>query len=382
MSCRILAYTLYICTQQTTPAYPRCVLGVVFYFIAIVILYKKPFLTYLEQIEKLEKRGLKIKNKSKALHLLENLSYYRLSGYLYPMLTENKENHKFKDDSTFESAFKMYCFDRELRLLVLSNLEKIEVSFRAKLTYVFANKYDTFWYTYDKLFKNNGIHQNSIEAVNKLYIDSTEDFVIKYKRKYINNFLPSWMGMEIVTFTHLSKLYENAKDTAAKAEISSYYGLPYQMFENWLLMLTYVRNICAHHSRFWNREFSIKVRKTNKPLPNNWIEQSGIARNKAYIYLSIIKYILDCINPKNSFKVNLLELFEKYPSIDYKRSMAFPENWKEQPLWNLENNSVKDMKKENVEKIPEAKEDKLHIEGSLDDVLKVSVPKPKEKETK
>ena len=295
-------------------------------------IYKKPTLTYYEQLKKLQSRGLIVENEQKALHLLENLNYYRLSAYLYPMLTPDKAAREFKPNSTFEAAFKMYCFDRELRLLLLGDIEKIEVSFRAKLTYVFSHKYDAFWYTYDKLFKNSKTHQNSLESISKSLTDSTEDFALKFKKKYLNHHLPSWMAFEIVTFTHLSKIFENAKDTAAKADVSESFGLPYQLFENWIHMLTYTRNMCAHHSRFWNRDFSIKVLKSNKPLNHNWIDQSGVARNKAYIYISILKYILDRVNPKNTLRERLIALFEKYPTIDYNNGMDFPKDWLDQPL--------------------------------------------------
>ena len=39
----------------------------------------------------------------KALHLLQNISYYRLSGYWYPLLAD-KQQHIFKPGSTFETA--------------------------------------------------------------------------------------------------------------------------------------------------------------------------------------------------------------------------------------------------------------------------------------
>lgn len=296
-------------------------------------IYKKQPLGYQEQLDRLISRGLVVENKEKALHLLENLSYYRISAYFYPLLVNDKETQQFKEGSTFESAFKMYCFDRELRLLVFNSLEKIEISFRAKLTFTLSHKYDSFWFTYKKLFKNEAALLNSNEMFLKLYNDSTEDFVIKYKRKYLNNHLPSWMSLELTTFTHLSKIYSNLKDTAAKSQIAKSYGLPYQIFENWLLMLTYSRNICAHHSRYWNREFSIKVLKTKKELEYNWIDQTDIARNKSYIYLSIVKYLTDRVNPNNTFKTKLVDLFKKYDNIDFNKSMGFPKNWEEQKLW-------------------------------------------------
>jgi len=93
--------------------------------------YSKPALTYTAQLQQLKERGLLVPNQAKALHLLEAVSYYRLSGYWYPLLAD-KEQHIFKADASFDTAFSIYKFDRELRMLVLRELEKIEVAVRAK----------------------------------------------------------------------------------------------------------------------------------------------------------------------------------------------------------------------------------------------------------
>jgi len=308
---------------------------VVIYFIAIsnLKIYDKPALSYQEQIEQLKTRGLIVNNEDKAIHLLENLSYYRLSGYLYPMLKEPKSEHLFKADSTFENAFKIYCFDRELKQLLASEIEKIEVSFRAKITYTLSHKYDAFWYTYERLFKSPDIHRKSLGSTNSMVIDSTEDFIIKFKKNYLNTYLPSWMALEIVTFTHLSKLFSNLIDSSAKSEISKFYGVNTPILENWLMIITYTRNICAHHSRFWNRRLSFKMSNFKKEPEYEWIETNGVQKNSSYAYICIIKYLTNRINPNNSFKTKLLNLFEKYENIDVNKGMSFPENWKEQPLW-------------------------------------------------
>lgn len=69
----------------------------------------------------------------KALHLLQNISYYRLSGYWYPLLAD-KQQHIFKPGSTFETAYNIYKFDSELRKLIIAEIEKIEVAVRTPYT--------------------------------------------------------------------------------------------------------------------------------------------------------------------------------------------------------------------------------------------------------
>ncbi len=44
-------------------------------------LYSKTAITYADQLNQLKVRGLIIEDEQKALHLLEVISYYRLSGY-------------------------------------------------------------------------------------------------------------------------------------------------------------------------------------------------------------------------------------------------------------------------------------------------------------
>ena len=96
--------------------------------------YISPFLSYSDQLALLKSRGLNFANETKALHLLKNISYHRFNGYFYPLYAD-KENRIFKSCATFETAFNLYCFDRELRKLIVSELEKIEVAVRTKMAY-------------------------------------------------------------------------------------------------------------------------------------------------------------------------------------------------------------------------------------------------------
>ncbi len=48
--------------------------------------YHKPPLSYHEQLQLLRDRGLIVEDDAKALHFLQNISFYRLSGYWLPLL--------------------------------------------------------------------------------------------------------------------------------------------------------------------------------------------------------------------------------------------------------------------------------------------------------
>jgi abortive infection bacteriophage resistance protein len=293
--------------------------------------YTKPALDYLQQIQLLESRGLIISNRAKALHLLQNLSYYRLSGYWYPFL-EDKKNHKFKEGATFEKAFKIYCFDRGLRLLLLREIEKIEVAIRAKMIYVLSHKYGPFWHLNNNLFKANDKYESIIEKIANEYNRSDERFITEYKKNYTESLPPSWILMEIISFGSLSKLYEQLKPSPEKREISKYFGVSDSVFGSWIHSIVYLRNVCAHHSRLWNRIMRVRPivpRTAHKPWLNNI---SGIKNNRTYYQLSIIQYLLNTVNPSSTFKEKLIKLLEEYPNIDPK-AMGFPLKWQKCPLW-------------------------------------------------
>jgi abortive infection bacteriophage resistance protein len=57
--------------------------------------YIKPTLSVQDQIKLLKNRGLEIPDEAKAERYLLNISYYRLSGYMYPFLKDKKQ-HLYK----------------------------------------------------------------------------------------------------------------------------------------------------------------------------------------------------------------------------------------------------------------------------------------------
>lgn len=315
-------------------------LGWAFYFWRISmakIPYKKLPLSYQDQLSQLEKRGMQIPNKAKALHLLEMVSYYRLSGYWYPMLDGAKTAHIFKPTANFDDAFRLYCFDRELRKLIAGEIEKIEIAFRAKMTYVLAHDHGPFWYQDSRLFKN----YNSWDTLRQhIYTEkdrSEEEFIRAFSNKYSDPLPPSWILLEILSLGTLSKLYKNLdKNVPAKRKVANYFGLHEKVLESWVHCLTYVRNLCAHHSRLWNKDLRVtpvfpkSPRKQFLP-PASSVHFSG-PKVKVYSVLAIIVYFLNCINPNHSFKAKLSQLFIEFPTVDI-RAMDFPNGWETDPFW-------------------------------------------------
>ena len=296
----------------------------------IKIPYSKQLISFTDQITLLKQRGLILGDEVRALHLLQNISYYRLSGYWYPLLSD-KQRHIFKPGSTFEAAYNIYKFDSELRKLIIAELEKIEVAVRTQTAYILSTQYHAHWFEDSSLFSNPVRHTKVLAKIEEEYNRSDEEFITAFKAKYSDHFPPSWMTMEIASFGTLSILYGNLQPGRAKRSIAAYFGLPDTVFASWLHCIVYVRNICAHHSRLWNKILSIRPLMPRSPR-NTFIALPASGTQQTYFVLSMIIYLLNTVNPNHSFISRFKELLNRYPSIDV-RAMGFPINWENEKLW-------------------------------------------------
>jgi abortive infection bacteriophage resistance protein len=292
--------------------------------------YSKVFISYPDQIALLKSRGMKFADENKALHLLENISYYRFSGYWYPLLAD-KQNHVFKADADFETAFNLYKFDKELRRLISSEMEKIEVAVRAKMAYVMSLAHNAFWMEDASLFTNLSTHRLTLDKIQDELNRSDEEFILSFKSKYSNRFPPSFILLEITSFGALSRLYDNLKPGRTKREIANAFGLPDKVFVSWLHSIVYIRNVCAHHARIWNRPMSIQP-LFPRNASNTWLADRQVGINRVFYALSTILYLLNAVNPNHTFKQKLASLFLKYPNVD-RAAMGFPSGWRDEPLW-------------------------------------------------
>jgi len=292
--------------------------------------YTQPFLSLEAQLEQLKLRGLQFADEDKALHLLKYVGYYRFSAYWYPLLA-NKQQPVFKPGATFDAAFNLYKFDRELRKLIITELEKIEVAVRTQITYSLSMAHGSFWIDDETLFSNPVQYRATINKISAEMQRSDEDFILNFSSVYSNPLPPSFMLLEIVSFGALSRLYENIISDVAKREISQTFGLSDVVFISWLHVLVYIRNVCAHHTRLWNKLLQIQPlfpRRTRY----TWLTNRNASNSHMYYILSMIIYLLNTINPNHTFKQKLESLFKKYPNVD-RAAMGFPAGWENEALW-------------------------------------------------
>jgi len=160
-----------------------------------------------------------------------------------------------------------------------------------------------------------------IEKMHSSVRESKEEFIRHYLDKYYpeTKKFPLWIVSEIISFGQLSKLYAGLNSSDRKA-IAAQYNLPHRIFGQWLHSLVYLRNVCAHHSRIWNRELEIRA-TCPKDLP-----ERGSWSNRVFSLLLVLRYLTPPTMQWNTIIWRLRWLFWNNRFIDI-HAMGFPKNW-------------------------------------------------------
>jgi abortive infection bacteriophage resistance protein len=261
---------------------------------------------------------------ARTIEWLQRVGYYRLSAYFIPFRTTGSD--AFRTGTTFDRVIDLYKFDCGLRLVVLRALDRIEVGVRAIATYHLAHELGPFGYAIPTNFPSHYDHASLMKNLAREESRSTEVFVRHYRSKYTSPpHLPIWMATELLTFGTLSKMYGNLRKGFRK-KIAREFNQPEPVFTSWLHSLAAISNICAHHSRLWNRQLAVKP-----ALPTAWAG-AGIDNSRVYAIALVIQSLLNTLSRDSNWKERLKATFATYPSVNLP-AMHFPTNWQDQAPW-------------------------------------------------
>lgn len=293
--------------------------------------FTKTYSNSADLVKLLKSRGMEINDEHKAEDYLENIGYYRLSAYMYPLLKSPKTHHQYKIGASFKKVMMLYRFDKKLRMLMFNEIEKIEIAVREAVMNITAEmSKDDFWLMNSEHFANLQVFTDTANRIGMEYRKSTEDFIQHFKNKYTNQYPPVWILGELLTMGTINIVYRNLKENRIRKAISHKFGLQPKVFESWITTLTLVRNSCCHHSRVWNKKniiLPMMPRRIHRP----WITQQ-VDPQRTYFNICIIKYFLDVISPNNDMLTKLRWLFVDFTEVDLK-ALGFPNGWEFEPLW-------------------------------------------------
>jgi len=298
-------------------------------FMEEVVKLKEPK-TFEEQLKILEDRNMVIDDKDEAIKVLKATNYYRLSAYALQFIRNDNYDKKI----TFNNLYKLYKFDKRLRHLILEILESIEVALRTYMAYSLSIKYGAEAHVNSELFKDKKLysgyddiygkhHKGLIEEIElEIRKNNKELFVRHHLNKYKGHF-PIWVIVEIFSFGVLSRAYSNLNIIDQKEIAKNCFNVNYQLLESWLNNLSYIRNICAHYGRLYNKKMTITPKLHNK------YNKDGIDLNRLFISILAIKELTKNTSEWDVFGTQLNHLINEYKDVIDLQLIGFPEDWSE-----------------------------------------------------
>jgi abortive infection bacteriophage resistance protein len=295
--------------------------------------YNKPATTLEQQIGLLEKRGMHVPDRERAAHYLRHIGYYRLSAYWLPFEQSNSRvdarSHQFISGTAFDDVLDRYVFDRKLRMLALEALERIEISVRACWVNTFSLRHGVHAYLDARYFKCPYWHASQLARVAADLKNSNEVFVEHYRRKYTSPGLPPmWVMAETLSFGALSGWVQKTRDTGIQTELMRHLNLPtMEIVHGVSHNLSYLRNLCAHHARLWNRQF-VKTYPRIKKIPGMYPPETPDGKYRSVSnHFVMLRHLILQINPKTSWPDRLIEVLDSQDG-DTRSAMHLPEDWR------------------------------------------------------
>jgi len=297
--------------------------------------YTKKPLSFEKQADQLIQRGLD-GDRDTIIKRLRDVNYYRLSAYWYPY--RNPNNNTLNKNACFETIWDRYVFDRQLRLLVMDAIERIEISIRTRMTNLLTLKTnDAFVHLTQEVLSDRvkeDERERFLKSIRRNTARSREAFVKHFKKKYGDQHkdLPLWMAAEVMTFGDMLTLFK-MMNMHSQREVAEVYNISAKVLKSWLLTLNYVRNLCAHHARLWNREFAVRPILPAKKSHPNWHDPE-ISTHRIFATLTLLYFMLKKIAPQSGWADRLNALLKRHPDIPL-NDMGFVEAWKNHPLWRI-----------------------------------------------
>lgn len=296
----------------------------------------------------------------KARRCLARVGYYRLSAYWYPFRLSWTLPHSgpgkpskhvldsFVVGTELDEVIDFYVFDKELRLLATDALERIEIGLRAQIAnhlgsiapkaHRDASLLDGKFRTEtSRRAQNKTRHQDWLETLDRKFALSKEDFAEHFRLRYPTEHPPIWVATEVWDWGMLSHFVDGMKHSDKDA-IAAFYGhIGGRELVSWVHLLNDVRNICAHHSRLWNRGLKVQPRMPSiGAIPEiEHIRNNTHAQTRLYAALVVMCIMMKALHPTTEWHLRIKKLLSsapKNPIIGW-QTAGVPADWQEQDIW-------------------------------------------------
>jgi abortive infection bacteriophage resistance protein len=272
---------------------------------------------YPDQIKKLIEHGFVIEDHAACERFLSQVSYYRFSAYFQQYKTAAG---KYQPSIPFEKIRQIYEFDRELRSLVFSAIEEVEINLRTKMSHYHAMKYGALGYLDQGNFNGRHNHKNFVALLQREIRNKQQT---PFVRHHITNYggqFPLWVVVELFTFGMLSYFYADLKRHDQRAFASIVGAVTADKMLSWLRCITDLRNICAHYGRLYNLVFPA--------IPLYLPPALHQSERKLFASIWAMRHLFpDSEKWHTDFIMPLSRLIRKYKRIIDLNNIGFPKDW-------------------------------------------------------
>lgn len=287
----------------------------------------KEALSFGQQVDRLREHGITVTDDDEAAKWLSETNYYRISGYWLTL----EHDGKIITGTTLNDIREIYLLDEGLRLWLWKAIEPVEIKARTAFAYHMSLALGPLAHENPDNFTDTKAHRKSMDSYHRERGRALRDgipCVTHNMNKYGN--LPAWAAVEIMSMGTVSRLVGNLSPSAAYPEegqsvrdaIADEFGTTYYLLKSWLRHLTYVRNLCGHHNRIYNRSMTTKVTMLKKDLRFNG--------PKAFPSIITLLRIYENLWPDrwDELATDLIRLFDSHPTVDI-IPLGFPSDWKQ-----------------------------------------------------
>ena len=275
-------------------------------------------LTIDQQLENLKSLNLIIENEDNAKRILNDISYFRLIKAF--SLGLKPKNGSYNGKVSFDQIVDLYKFNANVRQLIFTLVERIEVNLRCRIANYFSVQYGVLGYLNADNFAGAEYHQQFLNDIwQEIDRNAKSPFVRNFQEHY-NGQIPMYALVELFSFGTLSKFYKNMKNPDKKA-VATLYGVGYTYLESWIESVAYLRNLCAHYGRIYNA----KIPK--RPMLYKQDAAIGVDNGSFFGVLVCMARLVPHDIHWNDLLDQLELLIEKYPVVDIQR-IGFPTDWK------------------------------------------------------
>lgn len=171
-------------------------------------------------------------------------------------------------------------------------------------------------------------HSQWVDDVRKEVRRARETFLRHFEMTYVGfPDVPVWMATEVMTLGTLSKMYSGMR-RQDRLPLADGWAIDHRVAASWLHALNYIRNVCAHHARLWNRELAIKpVLPARDPA---WSMENA----RIYPILCILRHITRDVPGGDVWGGQISSLIDRAAALPLGLGpMGVPATWATEPRW-------------------------------------------------